>query len=526
MTARRLPLLVLIPAVLVALGLATRSHRADLAAPVATRGGSSLAALQPTAAPASALSSTFYCAGGSATSGDQFEATVVVANPTSVALSGQVTVYAGALDTDAAGQQAVASLQPAVRPLNVAAHARAEFRLGEAQASPFAAALVEIYGGQVAVERRTYGPRGLSVSACATAPSSSWYLPSGSTTKDARELLALFNPTPDSAIVDLAFITSDGFRAPPPYQGLVVPPRHVSVIDIAAAVGRHDEVATEVLSRSGRVVVDRLQSFDGSDANHPAGAAVTLAAPQPTTAWTFPEGLVTNGLNEVYTVLNPGDAPAAVELAIALDDPATNGEVDPIAVDVPARSYVQVAMRDQTRVPPGIGHAVIVRSTNDVPVVPERVISAAAPATRLGYAPAFGSPVTATKWLFAEGRADATEAEFVTLDNSSTQTAHVRFTALAQGQPLAVEGLQAVEVPAGQRVAVELGQHINRADLPLLVESDVPVVAERGLYAASGIGLSLAIGVPLAEGLAPPPAPPPTTTTEPTTLPPVPTESS
>jgi len=525
MTSRRLPVIILIPLVLVALAFATDSHRDDLAAPVATSGGSPLAAQLPTAAPATALSSTFYCAGGSATAGDQFDATVVVANPSGVGLSGQLTVYPGALDTDASSQQAVANLKPAVKPITIGARSRVELRLGDVQASPFAAALVEVYGGEVSVERRTNGPHGLSAGPCATAPSSSWYLPSGATTKDARELLALFNPTPDNAIVDLAFITSDGFRAPPPYQGLVVPPRHVSVIDIAAAGGRHDEVATEVLTRAGRIVVDRLQSYDGSDPTHPAGAAATLAAPVLATAWMFPEGLVTDGLTEVYTVMNPSDAGASVQLEIALDNPAANGEVDPIPVDVAAHSYVQVAMRDQTRVPPGIGHAVTVRSTNGVPIVAERVIAAAAPAARRGYGPALGSPVTATRWLFADGRADPTTAEFVTLYNTSDQTAHVRFTALAQGQPLAVDGLQSVEVAAGQRVAVELGQHINRADLSLLVESDVALVAERGLYSATGIGLSLSLGVPLVDGLAPAPPPPPTTTTEPTTLPPVPASS-
>jgi hypothetical protein len=240
----------------------------------------------------------------------------------------------------------------------------------------------------------------------------------------------------------------------------------------------------------------------------------------------FPEGLVLDGLSEVYTVLNPTDTAATVELEIALDNPAANGVVDPIPVDVAAHSSVQVAMRDQTRVPPGIGHAVTVRSTNDVPIVAERVIAAADPAARRGYGPALGSPVTATRWLFADGRADATTAEFVTLYNTSDRTAHVKFTALAQGQPLAVDGLQAVEVAGGQRVAVELGQHINRGDLTLLVESDVALVAERGLYAAAGPGLSLSLGVPLADGLAPAPPPPPTTTTEPTTLPPVPAASS
>jgi hypothetical protein len=54
---------------------------------------------------------------------------------------------------------------------------------------------------------------------------------------------------------------------------------------------------------------------------------------------------------------------------------------------------------------------------------------------------------------------------------------------------------------------------VNRADLALLVEADGAVVAERGLYAASGPGLSLSRGVPLVEGLSVPPNVVATTTT-------------
>src|SRR5205085_6529472 len=108
--------------------------------------------------------------------------------------------------------------------------------------------------------------------------------------------------------------------------------------------------------------------------------------------WAFAEGLLTDGLQETYTVLNPGAQAAAVELEVVLDDPSTNGVVDPIQVSVPARSYVQVAMRDQTRVPAGVGHAVTVRSPSGQPVIAERVLRAAAPAPRLGYGPALGSP--------------------------------------------------------------------------------------------------------------------------------------
>jgi hypothetical protein len=272
------------------------------------------------------------------------------------------------------------------------------------------------------------------------------------------------------------------------------------VLDISTLVPRIEQLSATVISRSGRVIVDRLQSFDGSDANHPSGLAATLGAPAPAKVWTFGEGDVADGLNEVFTVMNPSGETANAQLEVTLDDPATNGTVDPIPVSIPARGYAQVVMRDQTRVPPNIGHSVVVRSP-DVGVIAERKITGSAPAPRHGYAPALGAPLIATRWIFADGRAVANNtAEFLIVVNpSSDSIAHLRFTALAQGQLLAIEGLQDVEVPAGGRLTVELGQHVNRFDLPLVVEADVAVVVERGLYAADGTSISLASAIPMAE---------------------------
>ena len=287
------------------------------------------------------------------------------------------------------------------------------------------------------------------------------------------------------------------------------------MLDLSAIVPRIEQLAATVSSPSGRVIVDRLQSFDGSDPNHPAGLAATLGAPRPANVWTFPEGQTGDGLNEVYTVMNPADTPVNAELEIALDNPGTNGAVDPIPLTIPARGYAQVSMRDQTRVPANVAHSVTLRSVGDTAVIAERVITATTPAPRHGYAPTLGAPLVATRWLFADGRAVAGQfAEFLVVANPSTDSiAHLRFTAFAQGQLLAIDGLQDVEVAAGGRLTVELGQHVNRPDLPVIVEADIPIVVERGLYAADGSSISLACGIPLSEAASVPALRPSSSTT-------------
>lgn len=519
MTTRRLPVLVVIVLAIGALILADRSSSNSVATDSVASD-----ALMPVASPPGAVSSAFFCAGGAATAGAVFDSTIVIANPGESAVNVLVTSYPGALAGDVDGAAAVAKLKPVTKQISVGARARAEVALSSLQSSPFAAAVVETNDADLAVERRVTGPSGdASSSPCASAPSDKWYFPTGTTTRDARELLAVFNPFPVDAVVDITFQTSDGFRNPGELQGLPVQGGQLRVLDVSAVAPRIEQLAATVSSVAGRVIVDRLQSFDGSDPNHPAGIAATVGAPAAASVWTFGEGEVGDGLNEVFTVMNPTDVPANSQLEVMLDAPDTNGAVDPIPLTIPARGYAQVVMRDQTRIPKNVAHSVIVRSTGGAGLIAERTIGAAEPAPRRGYAPALGAPLVATRWLFADGRAVANEtAEFLIVVNPSADSiAHLRFTALAGGQLFPIDGLQDVEVAPGGRVAVELGQHINRPDLPVLVEADTAVVVERGVYSATGKGISLAAGIPLSENASVPSdrVPSSTTTTEQLPLP-------
>src|SRR5439155_25687693 len=101
----------------------------------------------------------------------------------------------------------------------------------------------------------------------------------------------------------------------------------------------------------------------------------------------------------------------------------------------------------------------------------------------------------ARRWAFAAGQADKAVDEWLIVMNAGNAPAHLDFTVLADGQPLAVDGLQGVEVAAGQRRAFRLGEHLQRVSTPLVVESDQPVVVERDLYPK--VGTAMVIGVPL-----------------------------
>ncbi len=501
---RRVPVLVAIPLVLVGLAVVERvdDDEGDVAPAPSDQSAAPGAvsavgdrALMPVATPAGTLTSTWFCAGGTASTDGMAEHTVVVANAAPEPVEAVITVYPGALDTDP--NAAAVAEQPLVSErFDVEGTSRVEVPLTTIVELPFAAALVEVTGGDVVVEHAVRGPTGFDVAPCAAGASNTWYFAAGSTRRDARELLVLFNPFPDDAVVDLTFATPEGFRAPQPYDQLVVPGSGVVVLDISGVVARHDQVSTSIVARTGRLVADRIQMFDGSLS--PPGLALTLGAPQPSGLWFFPDGPAGEGVTETYVVYNPSAEPAEVDLEVQLDDPATNGEVEPLALSVPPQGYSAVVLSDEDRIPDGVAHAVTVRALNGVDVVAERVLDSTEPRAREGLAYTMGAPLAATSWVLAAGSATDTVAELLSIQNPSSDTiARVDVVALA-GARTPVDGLTSLEVAPAGRLTVDLGDHIRRGTLTVLVTATTPVVVERGLYLVGERGGAQTLGVPLA----------------------------
>ena len=127
---------------------------------------------------------------------------------------------------------------------------RVELRLGDLVPAPLVAALVEADGGPVAVEHRVTGPHGVDVGPCASASAPVWHLASGATTRDAREVLVLFNPFPTDAIVDITFDTDAGSREPVRFQGFPVAAGTVVGVDIGDDVARESQVSATLRTRA------------------------------------------------------------------------------------------------------------------------------------------------------------------------------------------------------------------------------------------------------------------------------------
>lgn len=474
MTNRRLPALVVIVAVLaILLALGANGHEAG--APSFGRVG---AATMPQADPSGTLSSTWYCAGGTALPDGEANLVVVLANIGDQRRSGTVTWI-----PTGGGKRTVVPVE--IGPNRSTAMAA----LDHVQA-PVVSALVELDGGEVAVEHAVSGKRGSGVAPCASQPSARWYLANGTTERTTRQVLALFNPFPDDTVVDITASTDQGRANPSRLQGLPIAAGTTTFVELQDFVRRRAVTAVSIVARTGRLVVDRIQVLTGTGGR--AGVSLALAAPAPAETWYFPDGLWENGIAESWHVYNPTaeEAEASLEIVPAKGDPP-----EPYDVVVPPHTQLTIPATAD-RVPTGVAHSSTVRSLNGVGIVAERQVDARSPAARRGWSSALGAPHAARRWVFPVGEANVNTDEWIVVHNPGARRLRVSVVALANGQRLPVEGLQDRTIGPAGRLAFRLGDHVNRTPLPILVVATGDVVAERDAYAVGRIGLSTIIGIP------------------------------
>lgn len=257
MRSARLTSLVILAA-LVAGGLVLQAAD-DADAPVASAPAEVVAGVGiPAARSEPTLSSTWYCAGGTAT-GDGFaDHVLLLANPTDRGRTATVTVVVGGVAAAPAPADVTSTTAaettvpetttttgptttttrppPVVTSVPLPPQGRVEVRLGDLVAAPLAGAVVEVDGGEIAVEHQITGDLGRATAPCSSTASATWSFPWGVTARGSRELLVFMNPFPDDATVDIDFATDEGVRDTARFQGFVVPGR--SVVGAYIEIGR------------------------------------------------------------------------------------------------------------------------------------------------------------------------------------------------------------------------------------------------------------------------------------------------
>ena len=471
----RLPLLLLLPVLVI--GAVVVQDQSSKSGVSAVR----LNEMVPTASPDDALSSTWYCPAGTATgvatgeTAGLAEQTISIANASSVDSTGVVTTYTEKGDT-------------AHKAVTVGAHSVKSFRVSEIVTAPWASALVEMSGGGITVTHELRGPAGRSISACASSPSAEWYFPSGTTRAGTRNLVALFNPFPGEATIDISFDTEEGTRTPQQLQGMVVPGGRLVMVDVGAIVTLRERVSTTVSVRIGRVIAEQIQAGDGRNGTE-QGLTAVLGATTAVPLWTFPVATpASTTAREIVSVMNTGDSDTEVQIEVLLDDPSTNGSVEPFVLEVPSNRAAQIDLGSDPRIPKSVGRWLIVRSTSNAPIIAERSIGTTRATNAGGFTFTMGVPVLATSWLGTVAGASDLSATVVAVANpSATVTATVTVSLHSKGGVNALSTARSVRVAPGQRLLVNLSATTAISDASIQVESDEPIVV--GQWMASSTPL-------------------------------------
>jgi len=421
-------------------------------------------------------SAAWFCAAGTASPGGSADETIVITNAAPVPVLTRVTVMPAPRQT------------PVVRDYTVGARAQQALRVADIVTAVDPGVVVESFGGDVGVEHVLTSGHDFAVGPCARRAARRWQFAAGSTARDAREVISVFNPFGDDAVISVVFATNEGFKRPPALRSVVVPARSRTSIAVGDSVSRQENVSADVTVQRGRVVAERTLSYDGSAGR--SGFTTALGS-APSAHVAFAEGNVIDGVTENLVLFNPEDQDASASVAVHLD----NGQkLEPQDVAVPGRSTAIVDLG--VLVPKAVGHAVDV-SVSDGRVVVEQTTVARSPAARIGAETVPGMADAARRWFFAYGEADAAGDEWLSVYNPGSRRATFTVAVFAGGRLLIPDGLEAVTVPAGHRRVLRLGDSLQRHDTPLTVSADRPVYVERGEYAT---GFSLTAGLPYDTG--------------------------
>jgi hypothetical protein len=470
MSRARIPFIVVMVGALTAAFLVERDQAPSPPVPAAL----DLFRAAPMVAAADVLGSTWYCAAGSSDGEGPADHTVVVANPTDTDRHVELTAFPG-------------QASPVATELVVPAGGLERVRVSDIVESPATAVMVEIPGGELAVTHDLVGPTGRDSGPCASTSSQVWHFAWGDTSRDARSLVALFNPFPGDAVVDFRFVTIDGPRSPQALSGVVVPGQSVVVVDVGAEIARRDQVSATVTARSGRVVAERLQSFDDTEemlegAEPRRALTVDLGTPVPMETWIFPSVRLVEGLTERVVIYNPGQATAEVDLEVLTTDPGQ--AVEPFELTVPPNGYEVLVLSTQARLTELLDDGpleatLVVRSLNDVPVVAERVTQVPTSADGPGVSATAGTPLVGRRLVVVDPRPAGAEAATLTLVNlDTTELVSGSITVLSRGVSRPLEGSGVFELGPAGRLTVDLvGRVSGSATSILLIETNRPVAA-------------------------------------------------
>ena len=446
-----------------------------------------VAAAGPTVAGAGAVSTTWYCAEGTGSTGRASE-TIWIGNLGDSDARADITVMPGGDN------------EPATRRVTVPKRGQLQVPVSsvlEAGEQPAPAGtitgpgvVVEVFGGRSVVEHAiassTEAQADVAAGPCAREPARHWYFAAGTTERGAEQSVALFNPFADDAILDLSFVTAAGLDARAVLQSLVVPRQSRVTVPLGNFLRRQAAIGTEVRVRTGRVVAEQSLVFTSENETR-RGVTLSLGTPAPAPSWSLPGVVSEDGSAHAVYIANLAADAAEVEVRPRLEDENT---VAPYTVQIAGRSAVAVDLRPL--VAPGAGFDVEVRATRDTPIVAELLASWGPPTRTARSATSLGSPIATRDWVFTMTRFAADDSSSVSVFNPNERAVTTRLLVFPGGDQPA--GAPELSIAAGKQASFNLADLGITPEQVVVVRADLPVVAAHRILGPSGT--ALAPGVP------------------------------
>jgi hypothetical protein len=434
----------------------------------------------------SRISTSWFCPGAAA--GDGLDAAnVVLSNPGEVELTASITFLSGN----------IAESKTVVVP----ARSQLDVDVLRGQTVGVIVPVVEIIGPVGTVEQELIYAAGDVTSQCVTQTSDTWYFADGFTAQGSSQRIALINPYPETAVVNMAYTTSAGRRTPSVLQGIVLPARTVKSISMSdVGATNESKIAVQVIATTGQIVASRMQHYLGGGR---LGYSTTVGAPTALGEWWFTSGRTGAQVTEQLVVFNPSNRAAQVNVSffgagitngIPIDQP-TEAALPSQAVDIPAGGIVTINTDSIADLPKG-DHAMLVSALNSTRLVVEHVLSQQTN-TSAFTAIVNGIPagLLSEKWRIPSGLGKGAR-NAISILNTTAVDGTFTVSAVGPGGVRELPGF--IDVPLGAASLVSLDVPDGVSDGEVIITASVPVAVQRRTTRGHGlIGFGIVGALPV-----------------------------
>jgi hypothetical protein len=311
--------------------------------------------------------------------------------------------------------------------------------------------------------------KGFASSECSPQPWDRWYFASASTVRGEDHYLLVANPFREEAVVKVRLLMPDKDVVPARLKDLVVPTLSQTAVYLPDYYVENPSFGVELTATTGRVIVSRYSAVNRGGVR---GLSLDLGVREPAANWHFAGGEVPQNGEEELILVNPGDREALVEITF----PTDSDQVAPQDLsELPVEGGRQVTVDVSDHLPRGTKHGVVVTSSNSVPLVVERRITAPVEGGR-GIDMVFGVPRASQRWVVPVG-SDVGGFSSLAITNPGGGEATVRVSLISDDGPARPPELAALTVEAGRRETVDLTNLLRREMATAVVEATNGAIA-------------------------------------------------